>query len=84
MGSTPMLAASERATLDMTDLSVPIAATSSSVVACMREVLQRQQAAFRADGVPSASLRIDRTDRAIALLLDNQQRICDAMAEDYS
>ena len=68
MGSTPMLAASERATLDMTDLSVPIAATSSSVVACMREVLQRQQAAFRADGVPSASLRIESLNTRLARL----------------
>ncbi len=68
----------------MTDLSVLIAANPPAVIARMREVLQRQQAAFRADGVPSASLRIDRIDRVIALLLDNQQRICDAMAEDYS
>ncbi|MCC6197931.1 MAG: coniferyl aldehyde dehydrogenase [Burkholderiales bacterium] len=68
----------------MTDLSLPIAAASPTVVARMRLVLQRQQAAFRADGAPSAALRIDRIDRTIALLLANQRRICDAMAEDYS
>ncbi|HTP99550.1 MAG TPA: aldehyde dehydrogenase family protein, partial [Casimicrobiaceae bacterium] len=68
----------------MTDLSIPIAATSPAVIARMREVLQCQQAAFRANGAPSAALRVDRIDRAIALLLDNRQRICDALASDYS
>jgi coniferyl-aldehyde dehydrogenase len=57
---------------------------SPTVIAHMRQVLQRQRAAFQAEGAPSASVRIDRIDRAIALLLDNRRRICEAMAADYS
>ncbi len=49
----------------------------------MREVLARQRAAMLADGPPSAELRIDRIDRAIALLLTHRDALCDAIAADY-
>lgn len=57
---------------------------AASTIARMRDVLSRQQAAFIADGPPSAALRIDRIDRVIALLLDNQQQLCEALATDFS
>lgn len=60
------------------------AETSNAIVTRMREVLACQRQAFLAEGAPSAEARIDRIDRTIALLLENQKRICAAMAEDYS
>lgn len=57
---------------------------AESTIARMRNVLSRQQAAFIAEGPPSAALRIDRIDRVIALLLENQQRLCEALATDFS
>jgi len=53
-------------------------------IARMQSVLARQQAAFIAEGPPSAALRIDRIDRLIALLLDNRQAFCAALATDFS
>lgn len=53
-------------------------------IARMQDVLVRQQAAFIAEGPPSAALRIDRIDRLIALLLDNRQAFCAALATDFS
>lgn len=57
---------------------------AESTIAQMRDVLMRQQVAFIAEGPPSAALRIDRIDRVIALLLENQQRLCEALATDFS
>ncbi|MCY1495898.1 Coniferyl aldehyde dehydrogenase [compost metagenome] len=57
---------------------------AESTIARMRDVLLRQQAAFIAEGPPSAALRIDRIDRVIALLVENQQRLCEALATDFS
>lgn len=67
----------------MNDLCAPIEA-SQHPVSRMRQVLRLQREAFLAETAPPAALRIDRIDRVIALLLENQQRICDAMAADYS
>ncbi|MFZ3183155.1 MAG: coniferyl aldehyde dehydrogenase [Pseudomonas sp.] len=53
-------------------------------IARMQAVLARQQAAFLADGPASAELRIARIDRVIALLIDNQARLCEALASDFS
>ncbi len=69
----------------MSDLAIPMAAESSaSCVASMKAALAQQRAAFLAEPMPSAEIRTDRIDRVIALVLDNQQRICEAMAADYS
>lgn len=49
----------------------------------MHAVLERQRAAFVADGPPSAALRRNRIDRLLALVLDNTDAFVDAMAADY-
>src|SRR5438552_15093053 len=68
----------------MSDTVTPALASSPDIVAKMREVLSRQHAAFLADGPPPAELRIDRIDRVIALLLENQTRLCKTFATDFS
>lgn len=50
----------------------------------VRTVLARQQAASLAEGPPSAALRIERINRVINLLVDNQQRLCEALARDFT
>jgi len=49
----------------------------------MLETLELQRKAFRAEGFPEYGTRIDRIDRCIALLVDNQKAICDAVSADY-
>ncbi|MCE9524029.1 MAG: coniferyl aldehyde dehydrogenase [Alphaproteobacteria bacterium] len=49
----------------------------------LRAMLDRQRAAFLKDGPPSAEIRIDRIDRCIALLVDNQEEIADALNTDF-
>lgn len=67
-----------------TTATAPSQQNAGNTIARMHEVLERQRTAFAADYYPSLKQRIDRIDRVIALLQDNQQRICEAMAEDYS
>ena len=57
---------------------------SSATIAQVRQLLARQQAATLSEGAPDAALRIDRIDRMIALLRENQQRLCEAMSADFS
>ena len=47
------------------------------------ELLNKQRAAFRAEGQVAAETRIDRISRCIALLVDHQVEICDAVNEDF-
>jgi LuxR family maltose regulon positive regulatory protein len=56
---------------------------AEAVAARIEEVLTRQRKAFVADGAPSAAVRIDPLDRAIALLVDHQHELCDAMSADH-
>lgn len=49
----------------------------------MKEVLERQKQAHIQDGPPSAQVRINRIDRAIALLIDNKEEICEALRADF-
>jgi len=49
----------------------------------MRETLRRQRAAQLAEGPPSADLRTDRLDRAIGIVVDNQNEIVDALVSDF-
>lgn len=49
----------------------------------MRQVFDRQRAAFRLDGIPSEITRRDRLDRAIATLVDNRKAWCEALAQDF-
>lgn len=46
-------------------------------------ILQRQRDASRQEAFPSCETRLDRLDRAIALLVDNRSRIIDAVTEDF-
>jgi coniferyl-aldehyde dehydrogenase len=49
----------------------------------MREVLARQKAAHLRDGAPSAKVRMDRLDRCIKLLIDNEKDIVAAVNADF-
>ncbi len=49
----------------------------------MDSVLRKQKQAFLAEGVVSAETRIDRIDRVVALLVDHQKEICDALSSDF-
>ena len=46
-------------------------------------LLERQRAAFMAEGAVTARVRLERLDRAIDLLVTHQQRFCAAAAEDF-
>lgn len=45
--------------------------------------LQVQRRAFREEGEVSYATRVDRLDRCIALLVDHQDAICDALQQDF-
>lgn len=49
----------------------------------MRDILARQQKAFIEEGPVSAATRMDRLDRAITLVYDNQDAIVEAMSADF-
>ena len=49
----------------------------------MAGILERQKQAHIRDGAPSAQVRIDRLDRAIGLLVDHGDALCEAMREDF-
>jgi len=49
----------------------------------LRALLDKQRAAYLRDGPPSAEVRIDRLDRAIAILVDHQEEIADALTKDF-
>jgi coniferyl-aldehyde dehydrogenase len=49
----------------------------------MRAILERQRQAFLAEGPSSVSVRRDRIDRLLALVLDNADAFVDAMSADY-
>ena len=49
----------------------------------MSKILESQRAAFTADGPPDLTLRRNRIDRLLALVLDNTDDFVDAMARDF-
>lgn len=49
----------------------------------MRQTLERQRSAFFDEGEVRLETRIDRLDRCLALLVDNQQKIIDAVNADF-
>jgi len=55
----------------------------AATIVNLKKVFAGQRAAFLRDGTPPAKLRIDRIDRAIGLLVDNQKAICNAISEDF-
>ena len=49
----------------------------------MLKTLEHQRAAYLADGPPDAKTRIDRVDRAIALLCENKDNFTQTICEDF-
>lgn len=49
----------------------------------LNRVLENQRSAFKAEGPVALETRIDRIDRCIAMLVDNQVAICDAVNKDF-
>jgi coniferyl-aldehyde dehydrogenase len=49
----------------------------------MREILDRQRAAFMAELPVGLPARADRLRRAVAMVADNADRFCDALSEDF-
>ena len=49
----------------------------------MQALLDGQRAAYLAEGVVSSATRIDRLERAVAVVTKNQQVLVDAMCEDF-
>ncbi|MFM7273725.1 MAG: aldehyde dehydrogenase family protein, partial [Gammaproteobacteria bacterium] len=49
----------------------------------MQAILEKQRRAFQLEPHVEYGTRIDRLDRAIALLVDNQEAICEALSADY-
>jgi coniferyl-aldehyde dehydrogenase len=49
----------------------------------MQTVLDRQKRAYLADGVVSTKLRIDRLERAVNVLKNNQKELVEAMSADF-
>jgi coniferyl-aldehyde dehydrogenase len=49
----------------------------------MRAILDKQRAAFMDELPVVADTRRDRLKRAVAMIVDNQQRFCDALSEDF-
>ena len=49
----------------------------------MLEVLDRQRKSYLAEGEVSLETRLDRIDRAIGVLVDHKDRLCEAMREDF-
>lgn len=54
-----------------------------SASADLLAVLDNQRSAFRREGPVALETRIDRIDRCIALLVDNQDAICEAVDKDF-
>jgi coniferyl-aldehyde dehydrogenase len=49
----------------------------------IRELLDRQRVAFRADGFPRLEIRIDRLDRLTAMLLAHEGEIVETLFQDF-
>ncbi|MES1990221.1 MAG: coniferyl aldehyde dehydrogenase [Pseudomonadota bacterium] len=58
-------------------------ADGDAVSKSIRSIVDRQKAAHIKEGAPSAERRIDWIDRAIALVVDNQKDIAEALASDF-
>jgi coniferyl-aldehyde dehydrogenase len=61
----------------------PARSAAAGTPADAAALLERQRAAFIAEGAVTARVRRDRLGRALDLLVSHQQRFCDAAAEDY-
>lgn len=61
----------------------PEATSKDAIADNIRAILDRQKAAHIADGPPSVKRRKDWIDRSIALLVDNQEEIVEALNADF-
>jgi len=57
--------------------------TASQTMAEMTRLLETQRRAFLKEGPPTLAQRLSRIDRLIALLVDNQRELCEAISSDY-
>ena len=64
-------------------MNAPANLGQEAVKAGLEIVLQRQKAAHLRDGAPSAERRIDWLNRCIALLVDHQADIAQAISDDF-
>ena len=64
-------------------MTSPLTASDADVRPALNRLLTRQRAAQLRDGAPSAAIRIDRLNRCIALLVDNQSQIEAALNADF-
>jgi coniferyl-aldehyde dehydrogenase len=64
-------------------MTEPTTLSSGWTAESMAAVLARQREAFLAELPVTAATRIDRIDRAIHLLVNNEGRIADALSDDY-
>lgn len=58
-------------------------ADGDAIAKSIRSIVDRQKAAHIKEGAPSAKRRIEWIDRAIALVVDNQKEIVEALASDF-
>ena len=56
---------------------------SEDTIHQLEVALERQRSAFYAEGVVSLETRMDRLDRCLALLVDHQQELIDAVNSDF-
>ena len=49
----------------------------------MRSLLDQQRAAFLKEGTPTYEVRLNRTERLIALMVENQDKIANALNDDF-
>jgi len=56
---------------------------ADAISASIQPLLDKQRAAYLADGPPDAATRIDRLDRAIGLIVDYQDEIVEALKHDF-
>ncbi len=67
----------------MVDSGGPLSAAGSGAPSPLRGLFDAQRAAHSAESPVAPQVRIDRLDRAVDLLIRNQQRFCAALATDY-
>jgi coniferyl-aldehyde dehydrogenase len=65
------------------ELVMNVSNKESTAAMELQAILDNQRAAFKAEGPVALATRIDRIDRCIALLVDNQQLICEAVNKDF-
>ncbi|MBT4518639.1 MAG: coniferyl aldehyde dehydrogenase [Halieaceae bacterium] len=63
--------------------SVTPATESSDIESGLRSLLQAQRQAFEKEGQVSYETRVDRLNRCISLLVDNQDALCEALQKDF-